>query len=190
VSGDPVFLSCAVTGGMSVPSQSEAIPVTPAEIVDAAVGFVYGFGPGLALVMGGWLLNAWIAYAIGHSVGHPVLTRLLGEERFGRAEATVARGGVTLLLAVRLIPIFPFSIVSYAAGTARVQLWRYTWTTAVGYLPITLISVYLGSRLEDLHLTHPLVIAALVLVVVLLFAVRWLSTEATEEPAAAEDTGR
>ncbi len=38
MSGDPVFLSCAVTGGMSVPSQSEAIPVTPAEIVDAAVG--------------------------------------------------------------------------------------------------------------------------------------------------------
>ena len=33
-----VFLSCAVTGGMSVPSQSAAIPVTPEQIVDAAVG--------------------------------------------------------------------------------------------------------------------------------------------------------
>jgi uncharacterized protein (DUF849 family) len=33
-----VFLSCAVTGGMSVPSQSAAIPVTPDQIVDAAVG--------------------------------------------------------------------------------------------------------------------------------------------------------
>jgi uncharacterized protein (DUF849 family) len=32
-----VFLSCAVTGGMSVPSQSAAIPVTPEQIVDAAV---------------------------------------------------------------------------------------------------------------------------------------------------------
>ncbi len=34
----PVFLSCAVTGGMSVPGQSAAIPVTPDEIVDSAVG--------------------------------------------------------------------------------------------------------------------------------------------------------
>ena len=34
----PVFASCAVTGGMSVPSQSPAIPVTPEQIVDAAVG--------------------------------------------------------------------------------------------------------------------------------------------------------
>jgi uncharacterized protein (DUF849 family) len=37
VSGDPVFLSCAITGGMSVPGQSAAIPVTPEEIVDSAV---------------------------------------------------------------------------------------------------------------------------------------------------------
>jgi uncharacterized protein (DUF849 family) len=33
-----VCVSCAVTGGMSVPSQSAAIPVTPEEIVEAAVG--------------------------------------------------------------------------------------------------------------------------------------------------------
>ena len=35
---EPVFLSCAITGGMSVPGQSEAIPVTPEEIVSSAVG--------------------------------------------------------------------------------------------------------------------------------------------------------
>ena len=33
-----MLVSCAVTGGMSVPSQSAAIPVTPAQIVDAAAG--------------------------------------------------------------------------------------------------------------------------------------------------------
>jgi len=32
-----VFCSCAITGGMSVPGQSAAIPVTPDEIVDSAV---------------------------------------------------------------------------------------------------------------------------------------------------------
>jgi uncharacterized protein (DUF849 family) len=32
-----VFCSCAVTGGMSVPGQSAAIPVTPAQIVHSAV---------------------------------------------------------------------------------------------------------------------------------------------------------
>ena len=32
-----VFLSCAITGGMSVPGQSAAIPVTPEQIVESAV---------------------------------------------------------------------------------------------------------------------------------------------------------
>ncbi len=32
-----VLCSCAITGGMSVPSQSAAIPVTPEELVDSAV---------------------------------------------------------------------------------------------------------------------------------------------------------
>jgi uncharacterized membrane protein YdjX (TVP38/TMEM64 family) len=161
-----------------------AVLFYPAEIVDAAAGFVYGFAPGLALVMTGWMVNAWVAYAIGGSVAHPLLHRLFGAERFGRAEAMVARGGVTLLLTARLIPILPFSLMCYAAGAARVPPWRYAWTTFVGYLPITVLSTYLGSRLESLHPTDPLVIGAVCVLVGLLFAVRWLSRSLqAEEPA-------
>jgi len=58
---------------------------------------------------------------------------------------------------MRLIPIVPFSLVSYAAGAARVPLWRFAWTTTVGYLPITALSVYFGTRLEGLSFTDPLV---------------------------------
>jgi uncharacterized protein (DUF849 family) len=47
VSLDPVFLSCAITGGMSVPGQSAAIPVTPEEIVESAVA---ASGAGAAIV--------------------------------------------------------------------------------------------------------------------------------------------
>jgi uncharacterized membrane protein YdjX (TVP38/TMEM64 family) len=161
----------------------------PAEIVDAATGFVYGFWGGFALVMVGWLINGLAAYAIGRTIGHPLL-RSLGGKRFQRAEEMVARGGVTLLLAVRLIPIFPFSVICYAAGAARVPLWRYTWTTMVGYTPITAISVYLGSRLEDLHPTDPAVIAAFTLVIVLMLAIRWLGKSMAAEDPAPEDAGR
>ena len=35
--GDKAFISCAITGGMTVPGQSSAIPVTVEEIVDSAV---------------------------------------------------------------------------------------------------------------------------------------------------------
>lgn len=134
-----------------------AVVFYPAEIIDAAAGFVYGFFPALALMMVGWLLSGLTCFAVGRSVARPLLDRWFGKERFERAEGAIERGGVTLLLAVRLIPILPFSLVSYAAGAARVPVWRFAWTTLVGYLPITALSVYFGTRLEGLNFTDPLV---------------------------------
>jgi uncharacterized membrane protein YdjX (TVP38/TMEM64 family) len=136
-----------------------AVVFYPAEIVDAAAGFVYGFFPALLLTMAGWLLSGLFCFAVGRSVARPLLDRWLGAERFERTEAMIERGGPTLLLAVRLIPIVPFSLVSYAAGAARVPLWRFLWTTAVGYLPITALAVYFGTKLEGLTITDPLVLA-------------------------------
>lgn len=125
-----------------------AVVFYPAEIVDAAAGLVYGFLPALGLMTIGWLLSGLACFAIGHSVARPLLDRWFGYERFERIEARIERGGAKALIAARLIPIFPFSIVSYAAGAARVPLWRFTWTTAIGYLPITAISVYFGTQLD------------------------------------------
>lgn len=127
-----------------------AVVFYPAEIVDAAAGLVYGFFPALALMMVGWLLSGMICFAIGRSVARPLLDRWLGEERFERIERRIERGGARVLIAARLIPILPFSVVSYAAGAARVPTWRFVWTTAIGYLPITAISVYFGTQLDVL----------------------------------------
>jgi uncharacterized membrane protein YdjX (TVP38/TMEM64 family) len=147
----------------------------PAEIVDAAAGFVYGFWPALALVMSGWLLNGLVCWAIGRSVARPLLERLLGRERFDRTETMIERGGISLLLGVRLVPIFPFSVISYAAGAARVPLGRFVWTTIVGYLPLTAISVYLGTELESLHPTDPLVLGSVAALLALLLVGRWVA---------------
>jgi uncharacterized membrane protein YdjX (TVP38/TMEM64 family) len=157
-----------------------AVVFYPAEIVDAAAGFVYGFFPALALVMVGWLLSGLLCWAIGRSVARPLLDRWLGVERFARAEATIERGGVTLLIAMRLIPILPFSLVSYAAGAARVPIWRFTWTTAIGYLPITAIAVYFGTKLEGMSLTDPIVLGSATALLALLAAGHWAMRRGAE----------
>src|ERR1700733_10485306 len=53
-----------------------AIVFYPSEIVTATAAYVYGFGPGLALVVGGWLVSALLCYALGRSVGRPLLGSL------------------------------------------------------------------------------------------------------------------
>lgn len=151
-----------------------AVVFYPAEIVDAAAGFVYGFFPALALMMFGWLLSGLLCFAVGRSVARPLLDRWFGKERFERTEVAIERGGATLLLAIRLIPILPFSLVCYAAGAARVPVWRFTWTTIVGYLPITALAVYFGTRLEGLSLTDPLVLGSAAALLALLLGGHWI----------------
>lgn len=140
----------------------------PAEIVNAAAGFAYGFWGGIAIVSIGWMISAIICYWFGTGVARPVLDRWFGTTRFERYERMVERGGITLLIALRLLPIVPFSLISAAMGAARVPFPRYCWTTAVGFLPITALAVYFGTRLEGIRFTDPAVIGAIVGVVALL----------------------
>jgi uncharacterized membrane protein YdjX (TVP38/TMEM64 family) len=165
----------------------------PAEILDTAVGYVHGFALGFPLVMAGWLGNALVAFWIGHHAARPVLYRMAGRERFDRYEALVHRGGVTLLLGMRLVPVVPFSLFSYVAGAARVPLGRFVWTTAVGYIPVTAVFVYLGSKLEELSPADPLLWAGAAVLIVLLLITRRVSRslgEADRGPSEAAEGGK
>jgi uncharacterized membrane protein YdjX (TVP38/TMEM64 family) len=135
---------------------AHAVVFYPSEIVTATAGYIYGFAPALALVIAGWLLTALLSYALGRAIGGPLLRALLGQ-RFARLETGVADGGISLLLAGRLIPVVPFAFLGYAAGATRVNLWRFSWTTVAGYLPLTALVAYLGSDARTLSLGDPLV---------------------------------
>lgn len=153
---------------------AHAVILYPAEILNAAAGYVYGFWIGLPLMMLAWILNGILCHQIGNYGGRPLLLKLLHEDRFLRWERAVERGGPILLIALRLIPVIPFSISSYVLGSAGVPLRTFIWTTAVGYLPLTAIFVLLGSRLEDISPTDPLIWAGALAMVVLLLLTRWV----------------
>lgn len=156
---------------------AHAVLLYPTEIVTATAGFVYGFLPGLALVTAGWLVSALLAYLLGRVLGGAFLHRVFGSVRFARLERAVARGGVSLLLAVRLIPVMPFSLTGYVAGAVRVPLWRFSWTTLLGYLPLTALVAYLGSQAQSLSLGDPRVWVGAGLMIALLAAARLVSFE-------------
>lgn len=159
----------------------------PAEILDAAAGFVYGFGPALPLLMASWIVSGLVAYFIGRHAGRPLLYKLAGEHRFRRAERGIERGGISFLLACRLVPVVPFSLFSMVAGAARVPLLRFTWTTAIGYLPITAYFVYLGSRLEGFSASDPILWIGAAILISLLLGIRWLMPETKIEDPETEE---
>jgi uncharacterized membrane protein YdjX (TVP38/TMEM64 family) len=123
----------------------------PAEFPTAAAGFVFGFAIAFPLMVFAWTLSCVAAYFFAHVVGPPVLDKLFGAERMRTADTMIERGGWPVLLFGRLIPIVPYNVVSFAAGATRVPLWRFTWTTAVGVMPLTALTALLGDRGEILR---------------------------------------
>jgi uncharacterized membrane protein YdjX (TVP38/TMEM64 family) len=146
----------------------------PAEILDAASGYVFGFGVGFPLMLGAWVVSGMASYEVGKHAARPLLYRIAGEERFQRMERLIHRGGILVLLAVRLIPIMPFSLMGYVCGAARINRWRFLWTTVVGYAPITAYFTYVGSQLEGFSAEDPILWIGGGALILAIFGVRFL----------------
>jgi len=167
-----VYIKSLGTGGLALLiglMLMHALIYYPTELVTATTAFVYGWLPGLAIALGGWLLSALLSYLIGRMLAGPLLQSLLGR-RYREFERAIQHGGTPLLLGYRLIPVVPFSFMGYAAGAVRTNLWTFAWTSVVGFLPLTVAVTYLGSRAQSLSLSDPLVWAAVALGLGLLLA--------------------
>jgi uncharacterized membrane protein YdjX (TVP38/TMEM64 family) len=121
----------------------------PAELLAVANGMAFGLLPGIATTWAGAMLGAWLAFGLARRLGRPFVHRVVAERHWRRIEDWVERGGAGGLLLARLLPVISFNLVNYAAGLAGVGWWRFTWTTAVGILPVTVLSVLVGSHLVE-----------------------------------------
>jgi uncharacterized membrane protein YdjX (TVP38/TMEM64 family) len=138
---------------------THAVLPYPHEILSAAAGFVYGFALAAPVMAISWAACAVLSYWVAEALGRPAVVKLAGEVRVQRLEAMVERGGVPALLLGRIIPLVPFNLFCYVCGIVRVPLWRYTWTSFVGFTPFTLLLVYLGATLGTEGLTTELLLA-------------------------------
>jgi len=119
----------------------------PAELVAIANGMLFGFAFGLFLTWVGAMLGALAAFALARWFGAALVEPMLSEKRWRQLRDGVEAGGVGALITARLIPIISFNLVNYAAGLLAVSWWRFTWTTAIGILPVTAASVLVGSHM-------------------------------------------
>lgn len=145
------------------------VPV-PAELLLGAAGYALGVAVGLPVMVLAWWLSAVVGYGLAEAAGRPLALRFVGVERVERLERLVARGGSRTLLLLRLIPLLPFTGVSVVCGLARVPLWQFSWTSVVGFLPMTALCVVLGARLQEPSLTDPVLWGTLGGVVLLVVA--------------------
>ncbi|WP_247595921.1 MULTISPECIES: TVP38/TMEM64 family protein [unclassified Rhodococcus (in: high G+C Gram-positive bacteria)] len=116
----------------------------PASALTIASGLLFGLAVGATVVVvaatGGAYVGYWAARALGRG---SVARSEWGKLR--RLDAMLGRRGLMSVFIVRLIPVFPFSVVNYAAGISAVGQRDYLLGTAVGIIPATVGFTALGA---------------------------------------------
>jgi uncharacterized membrane protein YdjX (TVP38/TMEM64 family) len=152
------FLFCLVLTGACFPA---------APILGLSAGALFGLWPGLALMLGSWVLGSTIAF-----FGARFFLRDWVERTFGKRIETIDRGfeshGALYLLTLRLNPVVPYWLVNLAMGLTTMRPWKYVALTIPGLLPAASIYVNAGTQLASIEKPGDIVSLNLIVTLLLL----------------------
>lgn len=122
----------------------------PAEFVAVANGMVYGLLWGTVVTWTGAMLGAYVAFTLARAFGRPLVDRMVARRHWRRADELLVRHGTAAVFVGRFFPVISFNLINWAAGLTRMSLWTFTWATGLGILPVTVLMVFLGDRMETI----------------------------------------
>lgn len=107
------------------------VPLAPLSI---AAGALFGFWVGLGTVLVAGIASGAATFGISKALGRPAVASISGE-RVARLDARLHERGLVTVVALRLVPIMPFTICNYACGLTALKFRTYLIGTAVGIVP-------------------------------------------------------
>jgi phosphatidylserine/phosphatidylglycerophosphate/cardiolipin synthase-like enzyme/uncharacterized membrane protein YdjX (TVP38/TMEM64 family) len=144
-----------------------AVPITVLILLTVLV-----FGPyaGFAYSVSGSLLGAVFTYWLGHALGRDTVRHLAGR-RVNLLSRRLARHGLLAVLAVRTIPVAPFTVVNLVAGASHIHFRDFVLGTLLGMTPgilaVTLFADRIAAVLRDPTPTTLALLGAAVAAIVL-----------------------
>jgi uncharacterized membrane protein YdjX (TVP38/TMEM64 family) len=125
-----------------------ALALPAATALSLLGGLLFGLWLGSGLVLISASIGALIVFAITRSTLGAPLRRKAGR-RYEQIAANMRENGVSYLLFLRLVPLFPFFAVNIVAGLFDMKPWTFFIFTFIGIAPGTFVYVNLGRRLGD-----------------------------------------
>jgi uncharacterized membrane protein YdjX (TVP38/TMEM64 family) len=144
----------------------------PAAPFTIGAGLLFGPVVGTATALVGATVGAAGAFSLGRVLGRGGVEQF-GGQRVGALDRYLSRRGFVAVLVVRLVPLFPFNLISVVSGVTSIPIREYVLATAVGIIPGTVAYAALGGTIEDP--TSPAFLAALALFVLVTF-VAWTAS--------------
>ena len=135
------FLAYVAVTGLSLPGAAAMTLVGGAVFGvlwgTVLVSFASTAGATLAFLVSRFLLRDWVEQRFG--------------ERLRAVNAGVEREGGFYLLALRLVPAFPFFMINLAMGLTAIRTWTFYWVSQVGMLLGTIVYVNAGTQLAKIE---------------------------------------
>jgi len=172
----PVLLLVAYVIGTLV-----AVPLTVLVVVTL---LAFGTWLGLVYAFLGALLGALSSFWVGRALSRNAVRRLAGS-RLNALSQRLAQRGLLAVIAVRVVPIAPFTVINLVAGASHISFRDFIIGTTVGLLPgIVAISLFTDRILASLKSPKPRSLAAMgfTLTVIATAAIalwRWINAAAS-----------
>ena len=113
------------------------VGIVPGALLGMAGGAVFGFAGGFLVSATGIIIGAIAAFWLGRSLLRPWLLDWLAEHPLmARLDNALAEEGWRLTALLRISPIMPFSLTSYALGASRLLFRDYALGTLASLPPL------------------------------------------------------
>ncbi|MFM7255880.1 MAG: FAD-dependent oxidoreductase [Betaproteobacteria bacterium] len=123
-----------------------ALSIPGAAVLTLAGGALFGFGWGLVLVSFASSLGGLLAFLASRYLLRDVLRKRFGG-LLAPIDEAVRRDGTTYLLALRLLPVFPFWLINLLMGLTPMTAARFYAVSQLGMLAGTAVYVNAGTQL-------------------------------------------
>ena len=127
-----------------------AFSIPGALLMSLSGGYLFGVATGTVAAVTGASTGATAMFLMARSALGDALARRFarGSGLFSRLQRGARKHTVTTLLALRLMPAVPFTLVNLLAGVVRMRVAPYVFATVVGIAPSTLVYVWTGHGLH------------------------------------------
>jgi len=176
-----------------------ACSVPEAAVVTVAGGLLFGTVIGTALAVIGASIGAVILF-LAARYAFADLMAARAAPLMARIRPGLERDGFLYLLAIRLVPIFPFWLVNLAGAACGMRLRPFAAATVIGIIPGTMVFAAIGTGLGDVLakgqapnlmvvFTPAVLLPLLGLAALTLMPVAWRAWQGTAARRRAEDPG-
>jgi len=127
------------------------VPLTlfPDSILAIAGGMCFGMVGGFIYTIIGAMFGGTLSFFLAKILGHKVFNNFIKKD-LSNLENALKKRGFVLVFILRLIPLFPFDVISYAAGFSGVKFKDFALATILGIIPGVFVFINIGDKATDI----------------------------------------